>query len=101
MERKMKILHLTLEKKWFDMMVKGEKDVEYRSKKPYWKKRLEHPNGMFIIFDEIHFRNGYKKNNPFMRRKHETTYMTSWLGGEVYALNLGKILELKNYGGKK
>ncbi len=86
------ILHLTLEKKWFDMILSTEKRVEYRDKKPYWKKRLEHPNGMFKQFDEIHFRNGYRKGCSFMIVKHEGTYMTSWLGGEVYALKLGDII---------
>src|SRR6478609_2178429 len=36
----MKILHLTLKKKWFDMIASGEKKEEYRELKPYWAKRL-------------------------------------------------------------
>ena len=35
-----KILHLTLKKKWFDMILSGEKTDEYREIKPYWTKRL-------------------------------------------------------------
>ena len=36
----MNILHLTLKKKWFDMILSGEKKEEYRELKPYWLKRL-------------------------------------------------------------
>lgn len=36
----MRVLHLTLKKKWFDMVGSGEKKEEYREIKPYWIKRL-------------------------------------------------------------
>lgn len=36
----MKTLHLTLKKKWFDMILSGEKKEEYREIKYYWIKRL-------------------------------------------------------------
>jgi len=36
----MNILHLTLKKKWFDMILSGEKKEEYRELKPYWLTRL-------------------------------------------------------------
>ena len=36
----MNTLHLTLNKKWFDMILSGEKTEEYREIKPYWIKRL-------------------------------------------------------------
>ena len=36
----MKILHLTLKKKWFDMIASGEKKEEYREIKWYWVRRL-------------------------------------------------------------
>lgn len=36
----MKILHLTLKKKWFDMIASGEKREEYREIKQYWVSRL-------------------------------------------------------------
>lgn len=36
----MKVLHLTLKKKWFDMIASGEKPEEYRDIKPYWASRL-------------------------------------------------------------
>lgn len=36
----MKILHLTLKKKWFDLIAAGEKREEYREIKTYWIDRL-------------------------------------------------------------
>lgn len=36
----MRILHLTLKKKWFDMILSGEKKEEYRKITPYWTQRL-------------------------------------------------------------
>lgn len=81
-----KILHLTLLKKWFDLIANGEKIDEYRDLKPYWEARLENR-----AYDEVHFRNGYARGAPFMRveckgiKKEKTRYVIS----------LGKILELK------
>ena len=68
----MKILHLTLKKKWFDLIASGEKIHEFRQIKPYWEKRLLDEQYNPIKFDEVRFRNGYKKDAPFMRVK--------WLG---------------------
>lgn len=36
----MKILKLTIKKKWFDMILSGEKITEYRDLNPFWIKRL-------------------------------------------------------------
>lgn len=36
----MKVLHLTLKRKWFDMIVSGEKKEEYRELKKFWASRL-------------------------------------------------------------
>lgn len=41
----MKILHLALKKKWFDMIASGEKKEEYREIKPYWITRLIDSSG--------------------------------------------------------
>lgn len=86
-----RILHLTLHKKWFDLIASGEKKIEYREMKPYWEKRLEGKE-----FDEVHFRNGYAKDAPFMR--------VQWLGLEkyhnfdgklCYGILLGDVLEMR------
>lgn len=99
-----RILHLTLKKKWFDLIASGEKKIEYREYKPYWQKRLLTNTGDARVFDEIHFVNGYSKNSPFMRVKFGRTLFTSdrWctpshgevLSGEVLAIVLGDVLEV-------
>lgn len=55
----MDILHLTLKKKWFDLIKSGVKREEYREMKPYWHTRLLNKN-----YDAIRFRNGYSKDAP-------------------------------------
>ena len=88
---KKKILHLTIKKKWFDLIAIGRKTWEYREIKLYWARRLVNKE-----FDEIHFRNGYHKKSPFMRVEY--IYKKKKLIGGVgyYAIKLGKILETKN-----
>ncbi len=59
MEAQMKILHLTLKKKWFDLIVSRKKTLEYREDKPYWRQRLLTTDGTPKSFDIIRFKNGY------------------------------------------
>ena len=89
----MNILHLTLKKKWFDMISSGEKREEYREIKPYWNKRLNKP------YDAILFRNGYSKNAPEIFIELERTMLglgnIEWgapEGERVYILKLGNII---------
>lgn len=88
----MKILHLTLKKKWFDMIASGKKKEEYREIKWFWIRRLtnigtfppiarievehhlknrDNPLGVlkeakadFNNYDVVVFKNGYQKNAP-------------------------------------
>lgn len=84
-----KILHLTLIKQWFDKIASGEKTEEYRDYKEYWIKRLSKD------FDEIHFRNGYSKDCPFMRVEYKGKRLTQRHGKTVFALKLGRVLEVR------
>lgn len=59
----MRVLHLTLKKKWFDMIASGEKKEEYREVKEYWEKRLMH-RFFDPVYTHVQFRNGYAKNSP-------------------------------------
>lgn len=63
-----KVLHLTIKKKWFDMIASGKKKEEYRECKPYWYKRLhgEWYGNDYKHFDAVHFRNGYNPYSPFL-----------------------------------
>jgi hypothetical protein len=90
----MKILHLTLKKKWFDMIASGEKREEYREIKPYWDKRLNKP------YDAIQFKNGYSKDAPKILVKlghiSQSFGLVEWGAPEnkrVYILTLGEILK--------
>lgn len=77
----MKILHLTLKKKWFDMIASGEKTEEYREIKPYWWKRLvtglsleawaasPGPDPDFIPYTHVRLQHGYKKYAPYILAK--------------------------------
>jgi hypothetical protein len=99
-EKYMKILHLTLKKKWWDMIASGEKKEEYREIKEYWWKRLT--KGQYSIFkqyDIVRFKNGYAIDAPSMD--------VEWLGTTIrqgvkqwgaepdeqyFVIKLGKVL---------
>lgn len=65
------MLTLPIKKKWFDMILSGEKKEEYREIKSYWTSRFDkvfpvskfdgYPMDGFVR--EIMFRNGYNKNS--------------------------------------
>ncbi len=63
-----KVLYLTLKKKWFDMILSGEKKEEYREHKSYWQSRLVKEGYWHTQackdFDAVHFTNGYGKDKP-------------------------------------
>lgn len=72
----MKVLELTLNKKWFYMIAKGIKTEEYREVKRYWIVRLmsnieyltdlegvKNIGASFKHFDLIRFSNGYSKSS--------------------------------------
>jgi len=87
----MNILHLTLKKKWFDMILSGVKREEYREIKPYWRKRLLNKK-----FSFIHFRNGYAKDALSFTIEVNGAYrglgIVEWgapAGKEVFILRLG------------
>ena len=91
----MKILHLTLKKKWFDLIAGGDKKEEYRDIKQYWDRRLNNNQ-----FDAIYFRNGYSKNAPSMLvelKEHLIGLgITEWgapEGESVHILRLGRIIK--------
>jgi hypothetical protein len=92
----MRILHLTLKKKWFDMIASGEKREEYREMKPYWHKRL-----LGQKYDAIRFRNGYAPTSPTLTVELKELYsgfgIIEWgapEGQEVYILRLGNRIGL-------
>lgn len=89
------ILHLTLKRKWFDMIASGEKREEYREIKSYWEKRLKKE------YTEVVFKNGYSKGCPEMRIELNSIRIgfgqEDWGApdDEVFILSLGKIKSIK------
>jgi hypothetical protein len=118
----MKMLHLTLKRKWFDMIASGEKKEEYREIKPYWITRLANKhNGCmggdfmdnhkvisytFKDFGVIRFRNGYAKDARMMdieckgiRLADLEEVNPQWFGDKsqyegcrIFIISLGKLL---------
>lgn len=105
-EPQKKILHLTLKKKWFDMIAAGIKKEEYREIKPYWKKRLIVnsfcPKLIFKKYDVVVFKNGYSKDAPTLTVEclgiHVDYGLSEWgaeLKQKYYVIELGDILNKK------
>lgn len=97
-----RVLHLTLTRQWFDEIASGRKRTEYRKANAYWAARLLVDGEMFRVFDEIHFRNGYAKAAPWMRVTWKGCRYMAGSGhkeapGPVYAIALGRVLEIKNW----
>lgn len=93
----MNTLHLTLKKKWFDMIASGFKREEYREIKPYWAARFS-----LTRHDAVRFRNGYSKNSPSITvrllRIRCGIGNVGWGapdGKVVFILELGEILDVK------
>lgn len=90
----METLHLTLKKKWFDMIASGVKKEEYREIKTYWLNRLSKHH------DVICFRNGYAKDCPKMTVEFEELLSgvgrAEWGAPDfpVYILKLGAVLSI-------
>ena len=91
-EAKKKVLTLTISKEWYELIVAGEKNEEYREIKPYWASRLVNQNsesGM-VGFDEfggytavigepeykpfthVLFINGYRKDSSRIEKEIES-----------------------------
>lgn len=93
----MNVLHLTLKKKWFDLIASGVKKEEYRECKPYWQTRLLNRN-----FEAVCFRNGYGKDAPAILVEFKGIFrglgIIEWGAPymvPVYVLKLGKIIMAK------
>lgn len=100
-----RVLQLTLLWRWFNEIVGGNKTTEFRVKKPYWDTRLlksassrTATESRFREFDEVWFRNGYSQDRPFMRVEWKGCDEVIFENAPHYAIRLGKILEIKNYG---
>lgn len=99
----MRVLHLTLKRKWFDMIASGEKKEEYREIKPYWISRLHAWGNAFDDcrdFYAIRFKNGYQKNAPTIILESKGIHIgygrPEWgaePNKEYYVIKLGEIIK--------
>ena len=91
-----KILYLPIKKKWFDMILSGEKKEEYRDIKSYYTSRFNKS------FDIVEFRNGYGKNVPSFQIElldiDIGLSQLKWCDVEYYCyiLRLGKIIKAEH-----
>lgn len=79
------ILHLTLFRKYFDLINAGLKKEEYRNNTPFWQKRLSKQ------YDTIIFRNGYSKKSPML--KVECKGIEFNQEKNLFIIKLGEIIE--------
>jgi len=87
-----RVLHLNLHREFFDLIADRKKRFEYRRRTPYWKRRLDGQN-----YDLICFRNGYATKAPVMVVKYLGKRIRVQGRSAHYAIQLGQILEIKNY----
>ena len=101
-------LHLNLKKKWFDMILSGEKKEEYRDISNYWIKRIKEQSvnrlEPFKHFDTITFSNGYSKNRPQFEIKLKNIRVgfgnPDWganTESQYFVLELGEIISSFNH----
>lgn len=79
------VLHLTLQRPFFDAIARGEQLIERRSDSAYWRARLAGRH-----FDEVRFRNGRAADAPFLRLECLGVEHQAGVG---YAIRLGRLLE--------
>ena len=99
------MLTLPIKKKWFDMILSGEKKEEYREIKPYWTKRFgwtdEGEEKTIYLTKNVIFKNGYGKNSPQIKCyvKIEYGYGKEEWGAEpnklYYVLKILSVEEVK------
>jgi ASC-1-like (ASCH) protein len=87
-------LHLNLHREFFAQIATGRKRVEYRSRTPYWRRRLEGRP-----YDVIQFRNGYATKAPEMLVQFRGLRRYGKGRNAYYAIRLGGILKIKRWRG--
>lgn len=95
-----KILFLTLEKEFFDLIQSGQKDWEFRDYKEFFIKRLMNPDKTFKTYDYILFQNGYRKDARQMLVEFKGVRIVKERKGlfktkKGFEIELGKIVQVK------
>jgi hypothetical protein len=87
------VLQMNSSKHCFDEVASGRRKVEIRPLTPFWRSRLDSRK-----YSEIHMRNGYSATAPFLRVEFKGVEIRDVEGQPCYAIKLGQILEVQNYG---
>lgn len=97
------MLTLPIKKRWFDMILSGEKKEEYRDITPYYKVRFKNLwDNRYIGKRKIMFRNGYSMNSPSFIGECELNIgygKPEWgakEGKNYYVLTICRIMNVKN-----
>ena len=101
------MLKLTLKKKWFDVMVTGEKSSEYREMGKWIESRLFNKDGSIREYDFVKFTNGYGSTrpsficryggfqiSPYVEKKYSNNEVVE--GGPFYEILLGDVIVREN-----
>jgi hypothetical protein len=106
----MKILHLSLKKEPFDIMVTGEKKQEFRKYSKWIQSRIFDKDNNIKNYDLIKFVNGYGKDKPYFIcrfngvKKSDVNIHIEYSNGLIikdlaindYTIELGDIVEYGN-----
>lgn len=84
---KQKILHLSLKKEAFEVMVTGEKSEEFRKPSKWILSRLYDKSGKPKEYDVIKFTQGYGAHRPHFVCKFEG--VAPWSADETYRYSTG------------
>lgn len=107
---KTKILHLSLKKQWFDLMVTGEKYEEFREGNDWIRSRLFDKWYNEKEYDVIKFVNGYGSDKPYficeykgfmecymdVKRKYSNGSTIEGIGKGDFIILCGEIIEKGN-----
>lgn len=94
--RNTKELHLVLKHKWYDMIASGEKKVEYRDLKDYYRKKFYNKNYTHVVFhkgytnETMTFRIegiGIGEGKPEWGAEPDKNYFKIVLGERIYEQN--------------
>jgi hypothetical protein len=110
----MKVLHLTLKRQPFEVMVSGEKKTEFREPSKWIMSRLFDKEGKKKPYFAVCFKNGYSKDAPQFTALFEGSQL--WgassqilkysnglevlvINNKTICINIGKIISTKNVNG--
>lgn len=85
-----RILHMNSSKHCFEELSSGRRREEVCPLTAFWQSRLQGRE-----YDEIHFRNGYAKDAPFLRVEYKGAIQGQHDGNPCWRIKLGKVLEVR------